>query len=227
MPKALSFDLRSRVLAAIDAGLSCRQAAARFGVSASSAIRWQGMRRAGGDARPKPQGGDRLSRRTEAHAELIHAALAAVPDITLPELKARLAEKGARVSVSALWRFCRRHKITRKKRPRTRPSRTGRISASDARPGSRASSTLIPRGWCSSTRPGLPPPWPGATGGLRGDDAFGSVSRTGAGRQPPLWPGCARAALWHPSCSMARSTARRSRPMLRRSSCPSCGRAMS
>ena len=115
MPKALSFDLRSRVLAAIDAGLSCRQAAARFGVSASSAIRWQGMRRAGGDARPKPQGGDRLSHRTEAHADLIHAALAAVPDITLPELKAHLAEKGAQVSVSALWRFCRRHQITRKK----------------------------------------------------------------------------------------------------------------
>src|SRR5215212_8127613 len=94
MPKALSFDLRSRVLAAIDAGLSCRQAAARFGVSASSAIRWQGMRRSGGDARPKPQGGDRLSHRTEAHAELIHAAWAEVPDITLPELKAHLAQKG-------------------------------------------------------------------------------------------------------------------------------------
>jgi transposase len=74
------------------------------------------MRRAGGDARPKPQGGDRLSRRTEAHADLIHAALAEVPDITLPELKARLAEKGAQVSVSALWRFCRRHQITRKKK---------------------------------------------------------------------------------------------------------------
>src|SRR4051812_46115356 len=123
MPKALSFDLRSRVLAAIDEGLSCRQAAARVGVSASSAIRWQGMRQAGGDARPKPQGGDRLSRRTEAHADLIHAALAAVPDLTkgfvkLPELKARLAQNGAQVSVSALWRFCRRHQITRKKRRR-------------------------------------------------------------------------------------------------------------
>jgi len=116
MPQALSFDLRTRVLAAIDAGLSCRQAAARFGVSASSAIRWQGMRREGGDARPKPQGGDRLSHRTEAHADLIHAALTAVPDITLPELKAHLAEKGAHVSVSALWRFCRRHQITRKKK---------------------------------------------------------------------------------------------------------------
>ena len=124
MPKSLSFDLRSRVLAAIDAGLSCRQAAARFGVSASSAIRWQGMRRERGDARPKPQGGDRLSQRTEAHADLIHAALAEVPDLTLSELKARLAQTGAQVSVAALWRFCRRHKITRKKRPSTRLSRS-------------------------------------------------------------------------------------------------------
>src|SRR4029453_3016821 len=184
MPKALSFDLRSRVLVAIDAGLSCRQAATRFGVSASRAIRWQGMRRAGGDARPKPQGGDRLSHRTEAHADLIHAALAEVPDLTLPELKARWAEKGAQVSVSALWRFCRRHKITRKKRRRMPPSRTGPTSASGARPGSRANSISIPSGWCSSMRPGPRPTWPGATGGLRGDDAFGSACRTGAGRQP-------------------------------------------
>jgi transposase len=146
MPKSLSFDLRSRVLAAIDAGLSCRQAATRFGVSASSAIRWQRMRREGGDARPKPQGGDRLSRRTEAHADLIHAALAEVPDITLPELKARLAENGVQVSVSALWRFCRRHKVTRKKRRRMPPSKTGRISASGARRGSRANWILIPSG---------------------------------------------------------------------------------
>ena len=39
MPKSLSFDLRSRVLTAIDQGLSRRKAAARFGVSPSSAIR--------------------------------------------------------------------------------------------------------------------------------------------------------------------------------------------
>ena len=128
MPKPLSFDLRSRVLAAIDAGLSRRQAAERFGVSAASAIRWDALRRADGDARPKPQGGDRLSHRTEAHADLIHAALAEVPDITLPELKARLARHGARVSVAALWRFCDRHNITRKKRRRTRASRTARTS---------------------------------------------------------------------------------------------------
>ena len=123
MAKSLSFDLRSRVLAAIAGGLSCRQAAARFGVSASSAIRWQGLRRAGGDGRPKPQGGDRLSRRTDAHAGLIAAALDDAPDITLPELKVRLAAQGALTSVTALWLYFRRHNITRKKRRLTRPSR--------------------------------------------------------------------------------------------------------
>jgi hypothetical protein len=41
MAKALS-NLRQRVIAAIDGGLSCRQAAEHFGVRAASAIRWRG-----------------------------------------------------------------------------------------------------------------------------------------------------------------------------------------
>ena len=94
MPKPLSYDLRSRVLVAIDEGLSCRQAAVRFGVSAASAIRWNALRRDGGDARPRAQGGERLSHRTEAHAPLIHAALAEASDITLPELKVECAPWG-------------------------------------------------------------------------------------------------------------------------------------
>ena len=128
MPRSLHYDLRSRVLAAIEGGLSCRQAAERLGVSASSAIRWAALRRAGGDARPKPQGGDRLSHRTEAHAGLIQAALADVPDITLTELRERLAQHGATTSVTALWRYFRRHGITRKKRRPMLPNRTARTS---------------------------------------------------------------------------------------------------
>ena len=54
MSKALSLDLRTRVLAAIAGGLSCRQAAERFGVSASSAIRWRALEY----ARPKALGGE-------------------------------------------------------------------------------------------------------------------------------------------------------------------------
>ena len=141
MPRSLHFDLRCRVLKAIDEGLSCREAASRFGVSASSAIRWAALRRAGGDGRAKPQGGDRLSRRTEAHAGLIAAALAEVPDITLMELRERLSHEGAFVSVTALWRYFRRHSITRKKRPRTLPSRTVPTSIRRERSGSRANST--------------------------------------------------------------------------------------
>src|SRR5918993_534452 len=66
----------------------------------------------------------------EVHAGLIRAALDEVPDLTLPELKAKLAGQGASVSVAALWRFCRRHKITRKKdRARLRAGPPGRPEA--------------------------------------------------------------------------------------------------
>ena len=50
MAKALSLDLRTRVLAAVAKGASHRQAAARFGVSAASVSRWRALERAQGDA---------------------------------------------------------------------------------------------------------------------------------------------------------------------------------
>ncbi|MCZ8193532.1 helix-turn-helix domain-containing protein, partial [Brevundimonas sp.] len=59
MSKVLSMDLRERVVGAIAAGASCREAAARFGVSAASAIRWRQRQKAQGSARPGPLGGDR------------------------------------------------------------------------------------------------------------------------------------------------------------------------
>ena len=69
--QALSLDLRRRVVDAIEHGLSCRQAAERFGVSASSAIRWFGRLKKQGDVAPKRQGGDRKSGRIEAEAGFI------------------------------------------------------------------------------------------------------------------------------------------------------------
>jgi transposase len=124
MSKALSLDLRTRVLTAIAGGLSCRKAGERFGVSASSAIRWRAREREQGDAKPKALGGDRRSGRIEAHAELILALVEETPDMTLMELKAALAQKGLGVGIGTLWRFFDRRRITLKKRRRTRPSRT-------------------------------------------------------------------------------------------------------
>ena len=111
------------MLAAISSGLSCRQAAIRFGVIASSAIRWRALQGVQGDAKPKAVGGDRRSVRIERHAGAIGALVDETPDITLEELRTALAARGVSTSYGALWRFFRRHKITRKKRPRTRPSR--------------------------------------------------------------------------------------------------------
>jgi transposase len=49
-------------------------------------------------------------------------------DITTEELRAALAERGHAFGYGTLQRFFRRHGLTRKKRPGTRPSRTGRTS---------------------------------------------------------------------------------------------------
>ena len=124
MARALSVDLRGRVVAAVDGGLSRRQAAARFGVSIASAIRWTAQSRTTGDVRPKRIGGDKRSGRIEAYAPVILGAVEAKPDITLVELRALLAEQGVGVAVSTLWRFFARRKITVKKSPRMRRSRT-------------------------------------------------------------------------------------------------------
>ena len=81
MTRALSVDLRQRVVAAIDDGLSCRRAAERFGISAASAIRWRSRLKEAGDVVPKRPGGDRRSQRIEAHSQLILDAVTVKTDI--------------------------------------------------------------------------------------------------------------------------------------------------
>ena len=105
MSKALSIDLRVRVVAAVAAGLTHRQAGERFGVSASSVSRWRALERQHGDPRPGPLGGDRRSGRIEAHRTTILALLAEVPDITLEELRRRLAGVGLVFGDGTVTRF--------------------------------------------------------------------------------------------------------------------------
>jgi len=123
MSKALSLDLRTRVLAAVADGASHRHVAARFGVSAASASRWRALARVQGDARPAPLGGDRRSGRVEAQADLILHLLSEPPDATIEELRATLTDHGQRFGCGTLRRFFQRRGITRKKRPPMRPSR--------------------------------------------------------------------------------------------------------
>ena len=129
MSKALSLDLRQRALAALhDEGLSHREAAARFRVSAASISRWRALARDGSEPRSGPLGGDRRSHVIEAHAVAILAVFHARRDMTLVELQAELVRQGLRFGYGTLWRFFARHNYTRKKRPRTPASRSAPMS---------------------------------------------------------------------------------------------------
>jgi transposase len=53
----------------------------------------------------------------DAHKEWLLALIAAEPDLTLQEIRARLAARGIMVAASSVWRFCDRHRLTFKKKP--------------------------------------------------------------------------------------------------------------
>ena len=117
MTRPLSIDLRKRLISAVESGMSRRAAAQRFGVAASTAIKWVDRWRRSGDVRPRPQGGDYRSQRIEAHASEILALIEDTPDITLGEVALHLnVAHGLKVAPSTVWRLLDRHGMTFKKK---------------------------------------------------------------------------------------------------------------
>ena len=116
MTKPLSNDLRERLIEAVAAGMSRRAAADRFGVAASTAVKWARRWRDTGSKAPRPQGGDKRSERIEAHAAEILGLVAETHDITLSEIASHLERQhGERFAQSTVWRFLDRHAMTFKK----------------------------------------------------------------------------------------------------------------
>lgn len=115
MSGARSVDLRSRVVAEVEAGASRRAAARRFKVGASSAIRWVTLKAETGSL--EPQRGRKPRSPLEPHKDWLLALTAAEPDLTLAQMVARIAsELGLKTSDSAVDRFYRRHAISFKKK---------------------------------------------------------------------------------------------------------------
>ncbi len=92
-----SLDLRKRIVDAVRSGSSARAAARRFGVSASSAIILVGRWRETGSYGPGQVGGQK-QRKLAGHEDWLREAMASEPDITLSELRDRLAAKGIAIS---------------------------------------------------------------------------------------------------------------------------------
>ena len=125
MGAARSTDLRERVVAEVSAGMSRRQAAARYRVSPSSAIRWTALEKETGSVSPRPRGG--VSRSPlEPHASWLLDMVARQPDLTLAELEQRIFDAlGLKITERSIRRFFARHRISYKKnraRQRTGPS---------------------------------------------------------------------------------------------------------
>jgi transposase len=138
MARPYSVDLRTRIVRAVEAGLSRRAAAAKFEVSVSFVVKLMQRWRARGTLEPERIGG-RKRASLAAHGERVQALLAAEPDLTIAELRSRLAAAGVAVSRSALGRFLIAAGLTRKKRRSTPPSRTTPMSPPRAAPGARSS----------------------------------------------------------------------------------------
>jgi transposase len=114
MARALSTDLRERVVAAVQGGESCRAVALRFGVAVSSVVKWSQRYRTTGSVAPDKMGGHR-KRVLEPYRAFILERLNQTPHLTLHGLKDELAARGIRVSHNAVWLFLRQEGLRFKK----------------------------------------------------------------------------------------------------------------
>jgi transposase len=115
MTAPLSQDLRRRLVRAVEGGASAREAAARFEVSASAAIKL--VRRAcrTGSTAPARIGGYRKPL-LAGHEELLRELTAAKPGITLAEIRETLLLRGVGpVSLTTIWSTLRRLGLRHKK----------------------------------------------------------------------------------------------------------------
>jgi transposase len=140
MAKALSMDLRERIMAACDAGETHVAVARRFAVSESFIEKLKRRRRETGSLAPKPHAGGHAPL-LAAEEERLRAAWQEKPDQTLAELHNRL---GLSVHLSTLWHQLQRLGLTFKKnahrsgtrpRGRTRPTRGLVEGTGDLGPG--------------------------------------------------------------------------------------------
>jgi len=127
MGKSYSLDLRERIVARVAGGGSRRGAARHFGVSDSCAVKLVARVGLTGSAEParqgRPPGGGKLA----AHRAFLIEQVGAVPDITMPELAARLqAEHGVTASPASLSRVLCAAGFTYKKSPDGFGARTRR-----------------------------------------------------------------------------------------------------
>ena len=131
MTKPYSMDLRERVVAAVvSEGMTRHQAAARFGIAVSSAVKWVARYRKTGSAAPCKIGGYKPKTLRGAHADWL-TARCQEKDFTISQLVEELREvRGLKVDRRSVWEFLHAQGLSHKKnRMRQRTGPAGRQKA--------------------------------------------------------------------------------------------------
>lgn len=130
MGKSLSSDIRERVVALVDEGLSCHEAARRLRISAASAVRFVQRKKRTGAVKAAQQGRPQRSK-LDAVSEWLKGRVEAQPDITMPELAEALwVEHDLAATPAMLSRYLiHRLGFTYKKIP----DRNGEVTQASAR----------------------------------------------------------------------------------------------
>jgi transposase len=116
---AYSFDLRKRIIDAVEKGdKSKREVAEIFGVHESFIYKLLRQKRERGDIAPLPHGGGAEAILKQEHLQLLTDLVAGSPDVTLEELQEQLKKKGrVEASIATIWRGLEALDLSRKKRP--------------------------------------------------------------------------------------------------------------
>jgi putative transposase len=119
MTKPYSMDLRERVVAAVETeGMSRHEAAARFGIAVSSAIRWVARYRNTGSVAPSKIGGYKPKALRGEHASWL-IARCQEKDFTISQLVDELQSvRGLKVDRRSVWEFLHAERLSHKKNRR-------------------------------------------------------------------------------------------------------------
>src|SRR4029453_15724056 len=115
MGKPYSVDLRKRVVAAIEGGMSRNQAAKQFGVAISTAIGWMQRVEQTGSVAPGQLGGQKPKAISGGQGTWLSQRIRS-DDFTLRGLVAELAGRGLKVDYRSVWEFVHAEKLSFKKK---------------------------------------------------------------------------------------------------------------
>jgi transposase len=181
MGKPISLDLRKRVVAAIEGGMSRNQAAKQFEVAISTAIGWMQRIEETGSVEPGQMGGHKPKAISGDHAAWLSRRIKD-GDFTIRGLVAELAGRGLKVDYHSVWDFVHAEKLSFKKKAWRLANaidptwRGGEPSGQNIKVASKLSD------WSSSTRPGPGLIWRPCGDGRHAGADFTPRFPTAAGR---------------------------------------------